>query len=193
MKVLLLGSGGREHAMAWKMGQSPLCEQLYIAPGNPGTGECGTNVSISATDFNAVKKLVLDKGIDTVVVGPEVPLVEGIYDFFAGDKELNEVLVIGPSKQGAKLEGSKAFAKKFMEARNIPTAAYREFTQNNLQEGLDYISKQPTPIVLKADGLAAGKGVLICSSVEEAQTEFAAMLGGKFGDASARVVVEEFP
>jgi phosphoribosylamine--glycine ligase len=192
MNILLLGSGGREHAFAYKIAQSSKCTQLFIAPGNPGTGEFGTNISISATDFPKIKKFVLENEIKMVVVGPEAPLVEGIFDFFLDDNELKNVPVIGPSKVGAQLEGSKAFSKAFMMRHNIPTAAYAEFTQKNIEEGLDYIEKQKIPIVLKADGLAAGKGVLICQSKEEAKSEFKEMLDGKFGDASSKVVIEEF-
>ena len=192
MKILLLGSGGREHAFAWKIRQSPFCEQLFIAPGNAGTASLGVNVPINPNDFEAIGKFVQDKVVDMVVVGPEEPLVNGIYDYFKNTPALEQVRVIGPSKTGAQLEGSKAFAKRFMMERDIPTAAYAEFTSEQLEEGLDYIEQQSPPVVLKADGLAAGKGVLICQSVEEAKTEFRAMLAGKFGQASSRVVVEEF-
>jgi len=192
MKILLLGGGGREHAFAWKLTQSPHCEQLFIAPGNAGTAQHGTNVSISPNDFEAIGGLVKTEGIKMVVVGPEAPLVDGIYDYFKADEELKQVRFIGPSQKGAQLEGSKAFAKQFMEERDIPTAAYAEFTSDTLEQGLEYIANQTPPIVLKADGLAAGKGVVILDSVEEAQKELRAMLDGKFGDASARVVVEEF-
>lgn len=192
MNILLLGSGGREHAFAWKIAQSKLCTQLFTIPGNPGTAAFGINHTASATDFKAIKKFVLQEKINMVIVGPEVPLVEGIYDYFEGEDELKMIPVFGPSKTGAKLEGSKAFSKAFMMRHKIPTAAYREFTAADLQQGLDYIAQQSIPIVLKADGLAAGKGVLICQSTEEAKTEFYEMLGGKFGDASSRVVIEEF-
>ncbi len=192
MRILLLGSGGREHAFAYKIVQSPKCSQLYIAPGNPGTSELGINVNISATDFPSIKDFVLSNKIEMLIVGPEAPLVEGIFDFFLNDKELNKIPVIGPSKTGAQLEGSKAFSKAFMMRHKIPTAAYNEFTQENIEEGLQYIEQQKVPIVLKADGLAAGKGVLICQSIKEAKEEFKEMLGGKFGDASSRVVIEEF-
>ncbi len=191
MKILLLGGGGREHAFAWKMSQSPLCDQLYIAPGNAGTASCGTNVSLSPNDFEAVGAFVKKEGINMLVVGPEEPLVRGIYDYFQ-QEAFQDVAVIGPSGPAAQLEGSKAFAKTFMDEFGIPTAAYREFTADQLEEGLAYIASQPTPIVLKADGLAAGKGVLICQSVPEAQAELKEMLGGKFGAASAKVVIEEF-
>ena len=192
MNVLILGSGGREHTFAWKISQSPLCGELYIAPGNAGTQQHGTNVAISPMDFEAVKKLAIDKNINMVLVGPEAPLVAGIYDFFKKDADLQHIPVIGPSAKGAQLEGSKAFSKAFMAKRNIPTAGYREFTQATLQEGLAYIEQQTPPIVLKADGLAAGKGVLILSDVEEAKMEFSAMLDGKFGAASEKVVIEDF-
>lgn len=191
MKILLLGGGGREHAFAWKMSQSPLCDQLFIAPGNAGTASCGTNVSLSPNDFAVVGAFVQKEGVNMVVVGPEEPLVRGIYDYFQ-QEAFQDVAVIGPSGPAAQLEGSKAFAKTFMDEFGIPTAAYREFTAAQLEEGLAYIASQPTPIVLKADGLAAGKGVLICQSVSEAQAELKEMLGGKFGAASAKVVIEEF-
>lgn len=192
MHILLLGSGGREHAFAYKLAQSKHCSKLFIAPGNPGTSTLGTNVTISATDFQAIKKFVLEHNIQLVVVGPEAPLVEGIYDFFISDTSLQHIPVFGPSKTGAQLEGSKAFSKAFMMRHHIPTAAYAEFTAATLQEGLQYIAQHTTPVVLKADGLAAGKGVLICPTIEEAQAEFKEMLDGKFGDASAKVVIEEF-
>ena len=192
MNILLLGSGGREHAFAYKIAQSKLCTNLFIAPGNPGTLQFGSNVDISATDFPAIKNFVVENKISMVVVGPETPLVEGIFDYFLQDAELKNIPVIGPSKTGAQLEGSKAFSKAFMMRHHIPTAAYKEFTQENIDEGLAYIEKQTLPIVLKADGLAAGKGVLICTSVEEAKNEFKEMLDGKFGDASSKIVIEEF-
>ena len=192
MKILLLGSGGREHAFAWKIKQSPLCERLLIAPGNAGTANLGKNVLLNPNDFEAVAKLALQEAIDMVVVGPEEPLVNGIYDYFKARKDLEHIRIIGPSKRGAKLEGSKAFAKQFMLERDIPTAAYAAFDSDTLEQGLEYIANQKLPIVLKADGLAAGKGVLICQSIDEAQREFRAMLGGKFGKASTKVVVEEF-
>lgn len=191
MKILLLGGGGREHAFAWKMSQSPLCDQLFIAPGNAGTASCGTNVPLSPNDFEAVGAFVQQEGIKMLVVGPEEPLVRGIYDYFQ-QEAFQDVAVIGPSGPAAQLEGSKAFAKAFMDEFGIPTAAYREFTADQLEEGVAYLATQPTPIVLKADGLAAGKGVLICQSVAEAQAELKEMLGGKFGAASAKVVIEEF-
>ena len=192
MNILILGSGGREHTFAWKIKQSPLCNQLFIAPGNAGTQQQGINVAINPMDFEAVKQLALEKTIDMVVVGPEAPLVAGIYDFFQKDELLKHIAVIGPSAKGAQLEGSKAFSKAFMAKRNIPTAGYREFTQANIQEGLAYIDQSTPPIVLKADGLAAGKGVLILNDVAEAKMEFSAMLDGKFGAASEKVVIEDF-
>lgn len=192
MNILILGSGGREHTFAWKIKQSSKCENLYIAPGNAGTASCGVNVPIKVNEFDKIKSFVLENTIGMVVVGPEAPLVEGIYDYFKRDDSLKNILVIGPSQEGAQLEGSKAYAKEFMASQGIPTAAYREFTSETLEDGLAYITQQQTPIVLKADGLAAGKGVLICQSIEEAQKELKAMLSGKFGDASAKVVIEEF-
>jgi phosphoribosylamine---glycine ligase len=192
MKILLLGSGGREHAFAWKMSQSPLCERLYIAPGNAGTAAHGTNVALDPMDFKAVGQFVLDREIGMLVVGPEAPLVEGITDHFKSQEALKAVRVIGPSQKGAQLEGSKAFAKAFMQRRDIPTAAYAEFTQDTLEQGLEYIAQHSLPVVLKADGLASGKGVLILDAVEAAQQAFRQMLDGKFGAASQRVVVEEF-
>jgi phosphoribosylamine--glycine ligase len=192
MQILLLGSGGREHALAWKLAKSKRCTHLYIAPGNAGTAGCGQNVPISPLDFEAVGKFALDNGIDMVVVGPEEPLVRGIWDFFQSHDNLRNIPVIGPSKAGAVLEGSKGWAKGFMERHQIPTAAYREFNATQIEEGVQYLLQHPLPIVLKADGLAAGKGVVICQSHQEAETEFREMLGGKFGDASARVVVEAF-
>lgn len=192
MRILLLGGGGREHTFAWKMAQSIHCDQLFIAPGNAGTRQHGINLDLSPNDFPAIKKAVLDHDINLVVVGPEEPLVRGIYDFFQEDQALQSVQVLGPSRAGAQLEGSKAFAKRFMADFDIPTAAYREFTQTNREEGLAYIDQHPTPIVLKADGLAAGKGVLILNDREEAKREFSAMLDGKFGAASEKIVIEEF-
>ena len=193
MNILLLGSGGREHAMAWKITQSRLCSHLFIAPGNAGTAKCGTNLEKAATDFEGIKKICLDNNIGMVVVGPEEPLVKGIVDFFAADKALKNTPVIGPSAKGAQLEGSKAFSKKFMNRHQIPTAAYREFDMDNYEEGIRYLEKHPLPIVLKADGLAAGKGVVICQSYVEAMAEYELMLmHSKFGEASRKVVVEEF-
>lgn len=193
MNILLLGSGGREHALAWKLSQSTKCQQLYIAPGNAGTALCGTNINMSVTDFDAIKQFVLDKQIGMVLVGPEEPLVKGIVDLFRKDAALQQVAIIGPSQYGAQLEGSKAFAKKFMMRHNIPTAKYREFDTTNYEEGIPYLQQHSLPIVLKADGLAAGKGVLICHSHVEAMAEFELMLQqSKFGDAGKKVVVEEF-
>lgn len=192
MRILLLGSGGREHAFAWRLQQSSLCEALFIAPGNAGTEQHGTNVEIDPNDFPAVKKLVLDESIDLVVVGPEEPLVRGIVDFFEADAQLNKVLIVGPSQEAAMLEGSKAFAKEFMREFVIPTAAYEEFKAEDLRDGLAYIESQTPPIVLKADGLAAGKGVVILDNIEDAKREFQDMLAGKFGAASETVVIEQF-
>jgi phosphoribosylamine--glycine ligase len=192
MKLLLLGSGGREHALAWKIAQSKKIEKLYIAPGNAGTGNVGENVAIKADDFAAIKEFVVAKGVDMVVVGPEDPLVKGVYDFFRNDEALKSVPVIGPSKAGAVLEGSKEFAKGFMQRHGIPTAAYKSITAANLEEGLSFLESLQAPYVLKADGLCAGKGVLILPTLEEAQKELREMLGGMFGDASATVVIEEF-
>ena len=192
MKILLLGGGGREHAFALKFQESPFCEKIFIAPGNAGTAKCGTNIDLNPNDFSALKTFVLDQEIEMVVVGPEEPLVRGIFDFFGTDDELEHIPVIGPSQEGAQLEGSKAFAKEFMTGQKIPTADYQEFTADTLQEGLDFLDKTTTPIVLKADGLAAGKGVLILEDREEAKKEFRAMLDGKFGDAGTRVVIESF-
>ena len=192
MKLLLLGSGGREHALAWKIAQSPKIEKLFIAPGNAGTANAGENVDIMADDFESIKKFCLDEQIDMVVVGPEDPLVKGVYDFFKNDEQLKSIPVIGPSKQGAVLEGSKDFAKSFMSRHNIPTAAYRSFNGTNIEEGLKFLETLKAPYVLKADGLCAGKGVLIVPTLEEAKEEFKNMLGGMFGNASATVVIEEF-
>ena len=192
MKILLLGGGGREHAFARKFLESPHCEKLFIAPGNAGTAKCGTNVNLNPNDFPGLKTFVLENEVEMVVVGPEEPLVRGIFDFFGIDPELEHIPVIGPSQEGAQLEGSKAFAKAFMSENNIPTADYQEFTADTLAEGLDFLNKTTTPIVLKADGLAAGKGVLILEDREEAKKEFREMLNGKFGEAGAKVVVESF-
>ncbi len=192
MNILLLGSGGREHAFARSISMSKLCSQLFIASGNPGTAQHGKNISISVTDFEAIKKNCLENKIELVVVGPEDPLVNGIYDFFIGDTELKKIPVIGPSKDAAQLEGSKAFAKEFMQRHNIPTAAYESFNESTIEEGVNFIHTLITPVVLKADGLAAGKGVLICETLDEAEDEFRNMLHGKFGAASEKVVVEEF-
>ncbi|WP_264552856.1 phosphoribosylamine--glycine ligase [Flavobacterium sp. N2038] len=193
MTILLLGSGGREHAFAWKMTQSPLCEKLFVVPGNAGTAAIAENVAISATDFEAVKALVLKENISLVVVGPEDPLVKGIYDYFKNDESLKHIPVIGPSKLGAQLEGSKEFAKEFLMKHNIPTAAYDSFTAETVEEGCKFLETLQPPYVLKADGLAAGKGVLIIQDLEEAKTELRNMLvHSKFGAASAKVVIEEF-
>lgn len=192
MRLLLLGSGGREHALAWKIAQSPKIEKLYIAPGNAGTREVGENVPIKADDFPAIRQFVLENGIGMVVVGPEDPLVKGIYDYFKGDEALRNVPVIGPSKAGAVLEGSKEFAKGFMQRHHIPTARYKSVTAANVEEGLAFLETLEAPYVLKADGLCAGKGVLILSTLDEAKKELKEMLGGMFGNASATVVIEEF-
>jgi len=191
MNILIIGGGGREHALAWKIAQSPQLESLFIAPGNAGTAEVGTNVPIGVEDFEGIKKLVLDEGIDMVVVGPEVPLVAGITDFFKTDLYLQDVAVIGPSQKGAELEGSKDVAKVFMEENNIPTGQFRTFIDYTVAEGKDYLATLEPPYVLKADGLAAGKGVLIIDTLEEAQQELENMVKGKFGKASDKVVVEE--
>lgn len=192
MNILLLGSGGREHALAWKIAQSKKVEQLYIAPGNAGTANVGHNVALKADDFEGIKQFVLDNGIDMVVVGPEDPLVKGVYDFFKNDALLKGIPVIGPSRQGAVLEGSKDFAKGFMQRHGIPTAAYRTFTGETLDEGLKFLETLKAPYVLKADGLCAGKGVLILPTLDEARKELKEMLGGMFGSASSSVVIEEF-
>ena len=193
MRVLLLGSGGREHAIAWKIAQSSQLDKLFIAPGNAGTRNHGTNVAIQPTDFEAIKTFVLENEIATVVVGPEDPLVKGIYDFFQADAAIKHVNVIGPSKEAAQLEGSKDFAKKFMQRHNIPTAKYATFTKDTLEEGYAFLSSMKPPYVLKADGLAAGKGVVIPDTLEEAKAELKSMLAdAKFGDASSRVVIEQF-
>ena len=193
MRILLLGSGGREHAFAWKISQSPLCEKLLIAPGNAGTSLHGTNLSFTINDFDAIKKCCIDEKIDLVLVGPEEPLVKGITDFLISDPQLKDLDIIGPSKAGAQLEGSKAFAKAFMKKYNIPTAAYGEFTLENYKDGVKYINDHELPVVLKADGLAAGKGVVICENNLEALAEFELMIQrAKFGDASKKVVIEEF-
>jgi phosphoribosylamine--glycine ligase len=192
MNILVLGSGGREHTFAYKLKQSALCNDLFVAPGNAGTAAIATNVALGVTDFEAIKALVLKENIEMVVVGPEDPLVAGIYDFFKGDAQLKSVAVIGPSQAGATLEGSKERAKEFMMAHKIPTAAYASFTSETLSEGQAFLETLTAPYVLKADGLAAGKGVLILERLEEAQNELANMLGGKFGAASSTVVIEEF-
>ncbi len=192
MRILLLGSGGREHALAWKIAQSPKTEKLFIAPGNAGTASAGENVALKADDFDGIKKFVLDNNVNMVVVGPEDPLVKGIYDYFKNDAELSSIPVIGPSKAGAELEGSKEFAKGFMKRHNIPTATYRSFNGTNIEEGYKFLETLKAPYVLKADGLCAGKGVLIVPTLDEAKKELKNMLEGMFGNASATVVIEEF-
>ncbi|HRO46872.1 phosphoribosylamine--glycine ligase [Agriterribacter sp.] len=193
MNILLLGSGGREHAFAWKLTQSSRCTRLFIAPGNAGTSLCGTNVDLAVTDFDGIKQFCVEHNIGMVVVGPEEPLVKGIYDYFKNDPAIRHIPVIGPSKAGANLEGSKAFAKAFMQRHGIPSAAYKEFDAGNYEEGISYLQLHATPIVLKADGLAAGKGVIICQNHVEAMAEFELMIQqAKFGDASKKVVVEDF-
>jgi len=192
MKILLLGSGGREHALAWKIAQSERVEKLFIAPGNAGTSNCGENVNMKADDFEAIKQFVVEKNIDMVVVGPEDPLVKGIYDDLKTDERTKNIPVIGPSKAGAVLEGSKDFAKGFMQRHQIPTARYETFDGEHLEDGLKFLETLEAPYVLKADGLCAGKGVLILPTLEEAKKELKDMLGGMFGNASSRVVIEEF-
>jgi len=192
MNILLLGSGGREHAMAWKIAQSPKLSTLFIAPGNPGTATVGVNLPVAADDFQAIKNAVLENNINIVVVGPEDPLVKGVVDFFAADAELKNVPVVGPDKIGAQLEGSKDFSKRFMFRHNIPTAGYLSVTNNNIEDGVNFLKSLQPPYVLKADGLAAGKGVLILNDLDETISELKAMLDGKFGSASTTVVIEEF-
>jgi phosphoribosylamine---glycine ligase len=192
MKVLILGGGGREHTLAWKLSQSPRLSQLFIAPGNAGTADIGINLDISATDFEAVEKAVLENQIDMVVVGPEAPLVAGIYEYFKENRKLRKIPVIGPSKMGATLEGSKKFANEFLVRNNIPTSRYLNVTSANFTEGVEYMKTMEPPYVLKADGLAAGKGVLILDSLDGAEKELKEMLDGKFGEASANVLIEEF-
>ncbi|MFT7587992.1 MAG: phosphoribosylamine--glycine ligase [Limisphaerales bacterium] len=193
MRVLLLGSGGREHALAWKIKQSPKCESLWIAPGNPGTADCGTNVNLQVDDFEGIRRFCIEQKVEMLVVGPEVPLVKGIADFIEADPETSQIIVIGPNAEAAQLEGSKAYAKEFLFRHNIPTANYKEFKPNTIADGLAYLAVHPMPVVLKADGLAAGKGVIICQTSDEAKIELKAMLtDGKFGEAGASVVVEEF-
>ncbi|MBO5863656.1 MAG: phosphoribosylamine--glycine ligase [Paludibacteraceae bacterium] len=192
MKILLLGSGGREHALAWKIAQSRKVEKLFIAPGNGGTASVGENVNIAADDFPKIAKFVVENCINMVGVGPEDPLVKGVYDYFQNDAQLKSIPVIGPSKEGAQLEGSKDFAKAFMMRHNIPTARYKSFTKDNVEEGFAFLEELEAPYVLKADGLAAGKGVLIIQDLDEAKQELSNMLEGKFGSASATVVIEEF-
>ena len=193
MNILLLGSGGREHALAWKMLQSDKCQNLYVAPGNAGTSQIATNIDLNPNDFEAVKNTVLQNNINMVVVGPEDPLVNGIYDFFQNDSDLNQIPVIGPSKKGAQLEGSKEFAKEFLVKNNIPTARYESFTAETVEKGCKFLETLDAPYVLKADGLAAGKGVLILNNLDEAKAELRSMLvDAKFGAASSKVVIEEF-
>lgn len=193
MNILLIGSGGREHAFAWKLKQSSLCNNLFIAPGNAGTSSCGTNLPISVTDFEALATACITHKIDMVLVGPEEPLVKGVYDYFKNNPTTKHIAVIGPSKEASQLEGSKAFAKEFMQRNNVPTAAYKEFTSDNYEEGVQYLKQHPLPVVLKADGLAAGKGVLICQNILEALSEFELMIHrSKFGEAGRKVVIEEF-
>lgn len=193
MNILILGSGGREHTFAWKIAQSDICKNLYVAPGNSGTAEVATNVNIGVTDFEAIKMLVLDKQIDMVVVGPEDPLVKGVHDYFLNDDEIKHVSVIGPQKVAAELEGSKEFAKEFLYRHNIPTAAYESFTKDTVEKGYAFLDTLKPPYVLKADGLAAGKGVVILNDIDEAKAELKSMLvDAKFGDASTKVVIEEF-
>jgi len=193
MNVLILGSGGREHALAWKISQSPLCETIYTAPGNPGTAQVGENIPLDISDFEVVANAALERNITLVVIGPEIPLVNGITDYFKSRKDLNHIMVIGPGSEGAKLEGSKDYAKAFMNRYNIPTAAYKTFAKENLEEGKKYLETINPPYVLKADGLAAGKGVVILNDLEEAKKELEEMLAeAKFGEASQRVVIENF-
>jgi phosphoribosylamine--glycine ligase len=192
MNALILGSGGREHAIAWKIAQSPLLDKLYVAPGNPGTAQLATNLPCALSDFEAIRSLVLSHQIELVIVGPEVPLVEGLADFFLADDSLKHVQFLGPDKHAAQLEGSKDFAKQFMMRHGIPTAQYATFTKDSIEEGHRFLETLNPPYVLKADGLAAGKGVLILNSLSEAQESLTTLLGGQFGEASARVVIEEF-
>ena len=193
MNVLIVGSGGREHAIGWKINQSPKLGKLFFAPGNAGTNDIGTNIPADVNDFEGIKKIVLDQKVDLVIVGPEDPLVNGIHDFFLADAEIKNVPVVGPQKAAAQLEGSKEFSKQFMQKHNIPTAGYASFTKDTLPEGIQYLTTQKPPFVLKADGLAAGKGVVILDDLAEAQKELTAMLAdAKFGDASSKVVIEEF-
>ena len=193
MKILILGSGGRAHAFCWKISQSELCSEIFIAPGNAGTSQFGKNINIDISDFNSIKKTCISNKINLVLVGPEEPLVKGIYDFFKKDKELRNIIITGPSAEGAKLEGSKAFAKAFMQRHNIPTAAYKEFSEDTFEEGLTYLKNHELPVVLKADGLAGGKGVLICNNHVEAMGEYELIIQkSKFGDAGKKMVVEKF-
>lgn len=192
MNVLILGSGGREHAIAWKIAQSPLLGKLFVAPGNPGIAQLATALPIALSDFTAIRDAVLEHSIEMVIVGPEVPLVEGIVDFFLADESLRSIKCIGPDKYAAQLEGSKDFAKQFMMRHGIPTARYATFTQASISDGLSFLKTLHAPYVLKADGLAAGKGVLILNSLQEAEDALKTLLDGQFGEASARVVIEEF-
>lgn len=193
MKILILGADGRAHAFCWKISQSELCEKLYIAPGNTGTAQFGENINIDITDFDSIKKFCIDKEIELVLVGPEEPLVLGIYDYFKNDPKLRHIIITGPSKQGAQLEGSKAFAKAFMERHKIPTASYKEFSTDTYEEGLVHIKDHALPVVLKADGLAGGKGVLICNSHIESLSEYELMIQkSKFGEAGKKMIVEDF-
>jgi phosphoribosylamine--glycine ligase len=192
INILIVGSGGREHAMAWKIKQSPKLGKLFIAPGNAGTAELGTNIPVGVSDFEGLKKAVIENSIDLVLVGPEVPLCEGLHDFFSADDDLKNILFVGPHKYGAQLEGSKDFAKEFMKRNNIPTAKYLAVTSENLEEGVLFLKSLNSPYVLKADGLAAGKGVLIINDIREAEDSLKEMIGGQFGAASAKVVIEEF-
>jgi phosphoribosylamine---glycine ligase len=193
MNILIIGAGGREHSLAWKIKQSPLCENLFIAPGNAGTALCGTNLEIAVSDFEKLAATSLENKIDLILVGPEEPLVKGIVDFFKNNKSLSHIKIIGPNKEAAQLEGSKAYAKDFMMRHGIPTAAYKEFVATDFETGIEYINNHDMPLVIKADGLAAGKGVLICNSQVEARAEFELMLmRSKFGDAGKRVVIEDF-
>lgn len=193
MRILLLGSGGREHALAWKINQSVWANPLYIAPGNPGTAQCGINISLDINDFDAIGQFCISEKIEMIIVGPEEPLVKGLYDYFKANEDLEKIYFIGPSKNGAQLEGSKAFAKAFMQRHHIPTAKYRDFDASNFEDGVDYVKEHALPVVLKADGLAAGKGVIICQNSVEAVSEFELMIHqAKFGEAGRKVVVEEF-
>lgn len=193
LKILILGSGGREHAFCWKVSQSELCTRLFIAPGNAGTAQYGENINLSVIDFEAIKKICIEKKIDLVIVGPEEPLVNGIYDFFKNDQQLNHIIITGPSASGARLEGSKAFSKAFMQRHNIPTANYKEFDESSFDEGIHYLRQHSLPVVIKADGLAAGKGVIICNNTKEAIGEFEQIIQkSKFGLAGNKVVVEQF-
>src|SRR6478735_9140943 len=193
MDILLLGSGGREHALAWKIAQSKHCDNLFIAPGNAGTSQHGKNIDIGVNDFEAIRDFSIENNIELIIVGPEEPLVKGIYDFLSHSEATKHIIIIGPSAEGARLEGSKAFSKKFMQRNAIPTAAYAEFTKDNFEDGKQYIQQHNLPVVLKADGLAAGKGVVIATTTEDALTAFEEMIiHHQFGEASSKVVIEEF-